>query len=186
MAGSVDSEGVAGSADSDGAAGSAGVAARAGVPLASTTYYFASRDELVAAAFEHLATSEIAELESGARQLPARLSIDEAAALLSAAVAADFEGRLVQLRAEHELHLEAGRVPELRATHERWEAAAMGFFVALVRAAGSRDPEGDAAILLCAVSGLQLGQLANPDPEFEDELLQPVIHRLLSALIADG
>lgn len=46
------------------------VAERAGLPLASTTYYFASLDALVAAAVEHLARAELAACRARLRARP--------------------------------------------------------------------------------------------------------------------
>jgi DNA-binding transcriptional regulator YbjK len=47
------------------------VAERAGLPLASTTYYFASLDDLVTAAVEHGSRGELAEIRDRLAALPA-------------------------------------------------------------------------------------------------------------------
>ncbi len=159
------------------------VAKSAGVPVAATTYYFASRDDLIAAAFEHLAASEIEELESGVGEIPETLSVELAAALIASIVADDLRKHRERIRAEHEMHLEAGRNPALRPTHRRWSAAAMEFFTAVVRAAGSPHPEADAALVLSVVSGIQLGELADPSENLERDLIGPLMRRLLHALI---
>ncbi|MFN0250248.1 MAG: TetR/AcrR family transcriptional regulator [Kofleriaceae bacterium] len=160
------------------------VAAEADVPLAATTYYFASRSDLVADAFRHLAEQQIDELAAGARQLPARMSAELAAAVLASAVADDLRLHRERIRAEHELALEAGREPTLRALHSRWAEAALAFFATAVRAAGSPRPELDAAIVLAIISGIELGELADPQPQLEREILGPMLRRVLHALIA--
>ena len=47
------------------------VAEKAGLPLASTTYYFASLDDLVTAATERTCSDELAEVRTGLDALPA-------------------------------------------------------------------------------------------------------------------
>lgn len=81
------------------------VAQRSGLPLAATTYYFASRDELLAQAFTHLVDLELDELR---RTGPERL-LDELAR-------AD---RIRQLGL-WELYVHAGRQPDLQQIARRW------------------------------------------------------------------
>ena len=66
------------------------VATRAGVPLAATTYYFSSLDDLVGAALSSLADSWLA----GARAVLARLPdrVDHPQVLAQAVVDAAFAG----------------------------------------------------------------------------------------------
>jgi TetR/AcrR family transcriptional regulator, regulator of biofilm formation and stress response len=159
------------------------IATEAGVSLSATTYYFSSRDDLVHAAFEDLATREISALEDGRRRLPAKMSGDLAAALLAAAVAEELVDRRDQVRAELELHIEAGRDDRLRETHRRWVDASVAFFAAALAAAGSRQPELDGILVLAAVSGIQLGELADPAAHPERDILGPLLRRLIFALL---
>jgi DNA-binding transcriptional regulator YbjK len=161
------------------------VAAEAGVPLAATTYYFASRDDLIAEAFEHLARADIAALDKGVKEIPKRMSVEFTASLFASIVAEELRDDPDKVLAEHEMHLEAGRRPEMRETHRAWSDAAMRFFMAGVKAAGSKDPEADAALVLSVISGIQLGHLADPDPALERDLLGPLMRHLLHALIPD-
>jgi DNA-binding transcriptional regulator YbjK len=48
------------------------VADRAGLPLASTTYYFSSLEVLIEAAVDHLGTTEVASLRARVQDLPRR------------------------------------------------------------------------------------------------------------------
>jgi DNA-binding transcriptional regulator YbjK len=56
------------------------VAERAGLPLASTTYYFSSLEELIETAVEYLSATEGAQLRDRVRALPRRRRGAEAAA----------------------------------------------------------------------------------------------------------
>ena len=55
------------------------VADRADLPLASTTYYFSSLEELIETAVEHLAIAEVSELRARLHELPRRRRGAEAA-----------------------------------------------------------------------------------------------------------
>jgi DNA-binding transcriptional regulator YbjK len=158
------------------------VAAAARVPLAATTYYFRSRAELLVAAFRHLVDGRITDLEAARRILPDRLSAELAAASWAAVMGGNLRADRARVLAEFEMHLEASRRAELRAIHLRWEAAAMDYFTAAMRALGSPLPEADAALVLSVLTGLEIGELASPTPDAERVLIEPLLRRLLLAL----
>lgn len=84
--------------------------------------------------------------------------------------------------AEFEMHLEASRTVELPAIHKEWESKAIQYFTAGMRALGSSYPEVDAALVLATITGLQIGELADPTPNVERTLLEPLLRRLVYAL----
>jgi DNA-binding transcriptional regulator YbjK len=93
------------------------VADRAGLPLASTTYYFRSLDELVDAAVEHHATAELArgrarlaELATGPRGVDALVEIVLDLLLGPASRSGDAEAVLLR----YERLVATGRRPHLR------------------------------------------------------------------------
>jgi DNA-binding transcriptional regulator YbjK len=92
------------------------IAARAGVPLGSTTYYFPTLDHLVSAALRDATESARAHLETWADELTA--SDDPAATLVALATRylADREQALL----EYEVCLAAARTPELRPAARLW------------------------------------------------------------------
>ena len=51
-----------------------------------------------------------------------------------------------------------------------------------LRAAGSPNPVPDARLVVGAITGLMLGQLANPQPHFEDDVFRPALERLFTLL----
>lgn len=163
------------------------VAKRARVPLAATTYYFDSRESLLTQAFERLAEIERREFEASLRALPERVSAGALARELGSAMAEDFRVRRSRVLAEYELHLEAGRRPALRPVHESWSMAAFEYLHEAMRRAGSLRPPLDAAVVLSVLSGLQVGQLADPDTRPDPEtLFIPVLERTLGALLDPG
>lgn len=169
--------------DGTGALTHRAVAKVARVPLASTTYYFESRDDLLLEAFRHLTERRSAALEAALAVLPERLSVDAAASGWAHALAELLTGEPAWVVAEIEIHLEASRRPPLRAIHAGWEAKAMEYFTAGMKAIGSRKPAADAAIVLAVLTGLEIGEIVNPTPHAERDLLAPLLRRLLHALV---
>jgi TetR/AcrR family transcriptional regulator, regulator of biofilm formation and stress response len=158
------------------------VAAEAGVPLAATTYYFASKFDLLLAAFRQLTEQRMRALDEALVILPDRMSPELAAAGWAHALAENLRTEPARVLSEFEMHLEASRRPELRAIHEAWEGKAMQYFTAGMKALGSPHPEADAALVLAVLTGLEIGELASPTPQVERDLLAPLLRRLLHAL----
>ncbi len=140
------------------------VAAEAGVPLASTTYYFASKEALVREAFEltierslalvdeHAARTRGHARSTGWWRWPTRSCADADA----------------PLAAQFELMLEAGRRPELRDLAARWDERYRD---------GPRPPlvgdELDVEVALCLIDGALIGQLSFPVDRLRGGLAAP-------------
>ncbi len=169
--------------DGAGAATHRAVATQANVPLAATTYYFASKAELLLEAFRHLTQGRIRALDEALAILPEHMTPDVAAAAWANALAVNLRTEPARVLAEFEMHIEASRQPELRAVHEQWEAKAMNYFTAGMKALKSPFPEADAALVLSVMTGLEIGEVASPTPHAERDLLLPLLRRLLHALV---
>jgi DNA-binding transcriptional regulator YbjK len=160
------------------------VAERAGVSLSATTYWFSSKDEIFTEAVALAAGEEVERLERLVLTLaPRHVAPADWARELSAALAADVQQNPARPVAMYEFVLEAARQPELRDEVARWEAAHLRLAEAGLRAVGSADPETDAHIVVAVVSGLMLGLLANPNPEFERHVMRPTLERLFTRLV---
>ncbi|MEU8269456.1 TetR family transcriptional regulator [Sphaerisporangium sp. NPDC049002] len=100
------------------------VARRAGLPLAATTYYFTSRDQLVAEAFALLIADELDGMRARAETLTGRPTPEDLATALSLAMGprAGPAGEADRLRrlGLWELYLQAGRDPALQALARDW------------------------------------------------------------------
>lgn len=169
--------------DGTGAVTHRAVAKLAKVPLAATTYYFASRDDLLLEAFRHLTARRMAAYDAAFAILPAKLSAEVAAAGWAHALAELLTNEPAAVVAEFEMHLEGSRRAQLRAIHHAWETKAMAYFTAGMKAIGSKKPEADAALVLAVLTGLEIGEIVNPTPNAERELLAPLLRRLLHALV---
>ncbi|MCV7377582.1 TetR family transcriptional regulator [Mycobacterium alsense] len=132
------------------------VARRAGLPLASTTYYFSSLDDLIARAVEHIGMIEIAQLRSRVTALSRRRRGPETTAeMLADLLVGDLSDPVLteQLISRYERHIACTRLPALRDTMRRslrQRAEAVG--EALERSGRSVRIE-LVCTLICAVDG---------------------------------
>lgn len=161
------------------------VAQEAGVPLAATTYWFASKESLLAEAYTLAASRDVARIEEVVADLErdGLPSGDGLAALLAELAARELHDQRSGLIAGYALCLEAARRPALREISRGWTDAYVALAAALLLAAGSRRPEQDAQLLVAALDGLLLEQLARDEPDFEQQVLRPALERLIGALL---
>jgi len=161
------------------------VAQEARVSLSSTTYHYASKDEIVSEALRRVAALEIARVARDAERLAeGHPDVGSIARALAAWLAEQLDGpRLLQVRAGYHLQLEVGKRRELRDVNHEWAAAVYDLAERVLRAAGSPRPRVDARILVNAIDGLRLEAITAPDPSLP-ERVGPVIERLLAALTA--
>jgi len=161
------------------------VAEEAGVPLSATTYYFASKEELLEQTLLLAAREETERLEQLVLELaPQSLSVDEWAAAVAAQIAADVTADPAKHVALFELGLEATRREPLRVELQRWQDAHLRLAEMGCRAIGSDEPELDARVVVAALTGLMLQQLAGGREDFEDAVMRPALERLLGQLAA--
>jgi DNA-binding transcriptional regulator YbjK len=160
------------------------VAERAAVPLAATTYWFDSREALLREALTLAAREDTERLERLVLDLaPLDLGAVEWARAVAAALAADLAEEPARHVALVELALEANRRPGLRGEVARWNAAHVRLAELGLRASGAPRPEQDAPLVVAAITGLMLGQLAMPGGDFEAGVLRPALERLFTRLV---
>jgi TetR/AcrR family transcriptional regulator, regulator of biofilm formation and stress response len=156
------------------------VAAEAGVPLGSTTYYFESKDDMVAQALHFVADQEAERL---AVEMEREILADGTG--LPAERLADlmidiWAGDRSILLAQYELYIESGRHEHLRPAAERWDRAYRDFFTAALDQLGVSGAARTARLLCCALDGLLLDHVATASsPDQLRELAVEVIERFL-------
>jgi TetR/AcrR family transcriptional regulator, regulator of biofilm formation and stress response len=157
------------------------VAEVAELPLASTTYWFESKEHLLTAALELAADRDTARLLQHAADAQ-RSGVDP----LDAAVAAIVDPPLdpqqssrTSLVASFALLLEAARRPALQEVSRRWTEVYLLTLSRLLEAAGSSRPREDAELLLGAADGLLIEQLATGAADD----LRPRLRRLAAVLV---
>lgn len=94
------------------------VADRAGLPLASTTYYFSSLEELIETAVDYLGATEVSRLREQIKALPRRRRGAEAAADLLVDLLAGETDRS-QLISRYERYIACARHPAMRGVERR-------------------------------------------------------------------
>jgi DNA-binding transcriptional regulator YbjK len=155
------------------------VAAEAGVPLGSTTYYFDSKDDMVAQALNYVADREAERLRTEAERslrdvgpaaLPARL----ADVLIHA-----WAGDRTVLLAQYELYLESARRADLRPAAERWDSAYRELLQHALEQLDTPDPDRRARLLCAGLDGLLLDHVATgSDPADLRALAVELIQRI--------
>jgi DNA-binding transcriptional regulator YbjK len=159
------------------------VAEEAGVPVSATTYYFASKEELLEQALLLAAREETERLERLVLELaPQSLSVEEWAAAVAHLLAGDVAAEPARHVALFERGLEATRREPLRAELQRWQDAHLRLAEMGCRAIGSDDPGLDARVVVATLTGLMLQQLAGGREDFEDAVMRPALKRLLGQL----
>jgi DNA-binding transcriptional regulator YbjK len=162
------------------------VAERAGVPLASTTYYFRSVHELIEEALKLHVAERVAEVQG----------LAELALSVSGASATDIAERLAEflvanptptLVAQYQMYLEAGRNPALRPAVAEALAAFEGLAAGVLAALGARDPQAAAEAFVALLDGFALHRLARPrDPAREAAALFAAMRALFLEQVMDA
>ena len=155
------------------------VAAEAGVSLAATTRWFASKEAIVEAAFLRAVDEGVAAIERRHDTVAAWTPATAPLALahsIEEECTTDRERTLVG----YALWVEAQRRPALRPHAERWTDAYVALYAHALRSLGARGDVGDRARLLtAAIDGLVSQQLAAETP-----LDVRAVARILAPLLA--
>jgi len=157
------------------------VAEVAGLPLASTTYWFDSKEHLLTAALQRAADRDIERLRAVLGETPEH-EPDPLGLAVGAILGPGAESSQASrgwLLATYALVLEAARRPALREVTMGWTNAYLEALPPLLAAAGSQHPRSDAELLLAAADGLLVDQLASDDAAD----LAPRLRRLAEALV---
>lgn len=159
------------------------VAARAGVPLSTTSYFFASIDELMIEAMRETVNARVAELEAatlGVTQFggsPMQLARLVAEALVASPHTMDM--------AEIEVYLAAGRNESLRETVADAMDAFIRFTEAALAAAGAPHPEEMAPIFRALTDGMMLHRVARPRSDDVERLLAGLEALFVATVMSD-
>jgi DNA-binding transcriptional regulator YbjK len=155
------------------------VAEEAAVPLGSTTYYFASRDEMLREALGHHAAAAMALLdEVEAKHVPR--SVAELVASLVAMVDHEFEDPS-RVLVEYELILRAARDAELARLLHDYNRALVDRLAHSLEALGAPKPFDIARTLVALIRAFELERLTRPDADLDAlrQRLLTVAHALL-------
>ena len=142
------------------------VAAEADVALGSTTYYFASREELVREAFRYYLAEVSSALASLERESPIERAADVAEALIELARREFADPALVL--AEYELILYAARDPVLAQDFNAYERGLEAQLAGPLERLGADRPVDAARTVIGLMRGFELERLTRPTTSAED------------------
>jgi DNA-binding transcriptional regulator YbjK len=145
------------------------VAAAAGVPVSSTTYYFKTREDLIAAAMSHAMRAYAGQVARWSVGVTSSTLVDDLARLV--ALKTGSRAQRQRLVVGFELYLGALRHEPLRPISQAWDDILLDVLAELV-------PRRSANALLAAVSGLWLKAIIDGEPLDADEVaavLWPIV-----------
>ncbi|GMV38686.1 MAG: putative transcription regulator, TetR family protein [Myxococcales bacterium] len=164
------------------------VAAEGGTSVRATTYYFASREQLLGEALVHYADTAIGRIDALTATLGAlpkeRAALREKIADLLALSVLSNLGDRTGLIAEYELILETARNPTLEDTYRRWQERLECLIRHFALELGSDAPEEDTRIVLAVLRGVEMEALSRPSREAGFAELRQTMGHLLAGLEA--
>ncbi|CRK62155.1 Transcriptional regulator, TetR family [Alloactinosynnema sp. L-07] len=156
----------------------------AGLPEGSCSYYFRTRQALLEATVRRLATLD-EDLVAPIAGLPAHLSVNDLADLLTGAVELAATDQRDRHLARYELSLEATRRPELRATLLEVGKRYRELATALLTAAGAANPDRQGPDLVAYLDGLMFDSIAGAGArEFDRAAVRRSFGEVLAAMIS--
>lgn len=144
------------------------VAQRAGLPLASTTYYFSSLDDLIARAVEHIGMLEVAQSMARVAELPRRRRGTEATAdILIDLLVGEESGPMLteQLISRYERYIACARLPALRDIQSRILHQRDDAVVEAIERSGRRVRVELLSALVCAIDGAVVAALVDDEQD---------------------
>jgi TetR/AcrR family transcriptional regulator, regulator of biofilm formation and stress response len=160
------------------------VAEEAGVPIAATTYYFSSKEDLLREALQLHADQETQRVAQATDSLGETPTIEALADRLADFVDYGLRAGRTTLIAEYELLLQAARDPELEPLSRVFYEQFRGQLQKTLKELGSTDPDGVSQLILAALAGLEVDNLATPKTHLSRKELRDLIGQLLHALLA--
>lgn len=157
------------------------VAEEAGLPLASTTYWFDSKEHLLTAALELAAERDVARLHAYVAELNGLpSSVDATVVAIVETLDHHLRTNRGSLIATYALLLEAARRPALQKLARDWTDVYLAALSQLLERAGSTHAGEDAVLLLGTANGLLIEEFASG----RNSNLHPQLRRLTAALLS--
>jgi TetR/AcrR family transcriptional regulator, regulator of biofilm formation and stress response len=163
------------------------VAEEAGVPIAATTYYFSSKEDLIREALHLHAEREAERVAEATRTLGERpTTVEGLADHLADFVDYGLRAGREALIAEYELLLQAARDPDLESLSRVFYERIRGQLEQILIELGTRDPAAAAQLIMAVLAGLEVDNLATPTTHLSREELRRLVGRLLYGLLGSS
>ncbi len=161
------------------------VAAESDASLRATTYYFATKEDMIREAFRFFCEQSLEQIDATSqRYLDREVGAADAVAMIFENVLKEWDNPNTSWVAEFELILAIARepsfAPEYRAFQRRLD---LGLKTTMERI-GSKHPVRDARIVLAFLRGFELEQLSRPERKAWQRKMRADLSHLVSALLA--
>jgi len=162
------------------------VAAEAGASLRSTTYYFATKHDMIREAFRFFSARSLERIDATARAARGREGNAEAAVdVIVDDMLRESRDPTTSWTAEFELILTIAREPAFAPEYRQFQARLDAELQSVMRTLGSPDPTRDAGIVLGFIRGFELEQLSRPDRKSWRRSFKRDLIRLVNALVRE-
>jgi DNA-binding transcriptional regulator YbjK len=158
------------------------LAAEAGVSLSSTTWHFATKNDILEAALRWTARREVARIGEIADRLEnAEFDAGAWAEELADWLLEQVTGERDQVAALYRLQMELLGSPQARDVHREWGGELRALGERVLEHSTALAPELDVRLISAALDGLRLTVLSSGERDVE--WLRPAVHRQLRALL---
>jgi len=160
------------------------VAAEASTSLRSTTYYFATKDDMIREAFRFFAERSVARIDATARAArDHRLDVDAAIKRIVDQLSSEHADPNTSWTTEFELILTIARRPSFAPEYHQFQVRLDHHLRRALAELGSKSPARHARIVLGFLRGFELAHLSRPNQAFKDGGLRGDLRHLLTLLI---
>jgi TetR/AcrR family transcriptional regulator, regulator of biofilm formation and stress response len=161
------------------------VADEAAVSLRATTYYFATKQEMIREALRDYAAASVARVDAVADRLPIHGSKITRAVDAIASVMLEEMNDPDAVATEYELILAISREPSYAPEYQELQRTLEIRLRDLFESMGSREPLRHARLVLATTRGLQVEHLASPHAPMSERTVKSLIRTLVEALIPE-
>jgi TetR/AcrR family transcriptional regulator, regulator of biofilm formation and stress response len=163
------------------------VAEEAGVPIAATTYYFSSKEDLIREALQLHAEKEAERVADATWTLREGLpTVEGLAEQLADFVDYGLGAGREALIAEYELLLQAARDPDLEPLSRVFYDRIRGQLEPTLTDLGAREPAAIARLIMAVLAGLEVDSLATPTTHLSREEIRQLLGQLLHSLLGSS
>jgi AcrR family transcriptional regulator len=160
------------------------VAAESEASLRATTYYFATKEDMIREAFRFFCEESLAQIEAtSARYLDRDVAPGDAVAMIFENVLKEWDNPNTSWVAEFELILAIAREPSFAPEYRAFQLRLDAGLKTTMQRIGSKNPTRDARIVLAFLRGFELEQLSRPDRKVWKRRMRSDLSHLVAALL---
>ena len=161
------------------------VAAESKASLRATTYYFATKDDMIREAFRFFCEESLEQIETTSERFRGRaVGAGDAVAMIFENVLKEWDNPNTSWIAEFELILAIAREPSFAPEYRDFQRQLDLGLRATMQAIGSQEPARHARIVLAFLRGFELEQLSRPERKTWQRNMRADLSHLVTALLA--